>query len=53
MSQVNISDLPVDEQGKLNDIRQYKAGLLQEIHQLQASLNRVNDELAAISVIEK
>jgi len=52
MSQVNISDLPTEEQAKLNDIRQYKAGLLQEIHQLQASLNRVNDELAAISVIE-
>jgi|UniRef100_A0AC35FJZ0 cytohesin len=52
MSQINISDLPLNEQTRLTNLRDHKDGLLKEIHQLQNTLSRVNNELAAISVIE-
>uniref|UniRef100_A0A914XW18 Uncharacterized protein n=1 Tax=Panagrolaimus superbus TaxID=310955 RepID=A0A914XW18_9BILA len=52
MSQINIADLPLNEQTRLSNLRDHKDGLLKEIHQLQNTLSRVNNELAAISVIE-
>lgn len=53
MSQLNIADLPANEQMVLNGLEKSKVDLLQEIHKLQGTLTLVNDELAAINVIEE